>query len=206
MHYNNISEPVIRRMPKYYRQLKVLHAEGVDKISSATLAQQMGFSASQIRQDFNCFGGFGQQGYGYSVELLLREITNILALNKPYNAVIVGAGKIGHALANYNGFEEERFYVKALFDIDPKLIGTVQNEKHIYDVNELESYIKENDITLGIITARRGSAQKIADRMVDAGIKAIWNFAPIDVIAKVPVENAHLSDALYVLTFRMNNE
>lgn len=206
MHFNNVSEPVIRRMPKYYRQLKILHAEGVDKVSSATLAQLMGFSASQIRQDFNCFGGFGQQGYGYSVELLLNEITNILALNKPYDAVIVGAGKIGHALANYNGFEEEKIYVKALFDIDPKIIGTVQNQKPIYDVRELESYIKEHEIALGIITVNRNSAQEVADRMVNAGIKAIWNFAPIDVVAKVPVENAHLSDDLYVLTYRMNND
>lgn len=188
------------------RQLKILHAEGVDKVSSATLAQLMGFSASQIRQDFNCFGGFGQQGYGYSVELLLNEITNILALNKSYDAVIVGAGKIGHALANYNGFEEEKIYVKALFDIDPKIIGTVQNQKPIYDVRELESYIKEHEIALGIITVNRNSAQEVADRMVNAGIKAIWNFAPIDVVAKVPVENAHLSDDLYVLTYRMNND
>ena len=205
MEVRRVSEAVIRRMPKYYRQLTVLRDQGMERISSGRLAQMMRLNASQVRQDFNCFGGFCQQGYGYNVNTLLAEIKNILAITHPYNAIIVGAGNIGTALANFDGFEQEGFIIKALFDVKEELLGTEIDGKPVYHIDELERYVQENNITIGVIAARRSVAQGIADRMVASGIKGIWNFAPMDVTATVPVENIHMTDSLICLMYKMHH-
>jgi len=203
MEFRRVSEAVIRRMPKYYRQLQVLQAQGVERISSGKLAQMMRLNASQVRQDFNCFGGFGQQGYGYNVNTLLGEIKNILALNQTHKAVVAGAGNIGRALASFDHFEQHGFGITALFDINDELVGTEVNGKPVLNISKLEEYVKENNITVGIIAARRSVAQELADRMVNAGIKGICNFAPTDVTASVPVENIHMTDSLICLAYKM---
>lgn len=204
MKERKVSEAVIRRLPRYYRQLELLNAENVERISSSELAQQMGLNPSQVRQDLNCFGGFGQQGYGYPVQNLHKEIASILGLTRNYRLVIVGAGNIGQALAKYEGFAQKGFEVIALFDVDEALIGQTINEKPILPVEQLSDFIKENNVDIGIITARRRSAQEIADIMVSAGIRAIWNFVPMDVTASVPIENIQLSDSMFVLSYRLN--
>lgn len=205
MEFRRVSEAVVRRMPKYYRQLLVLQKQGVERISSGKLAQLMRLNASQVRQDFNCFGGFGQQGYGYNVSVLLKEIKNILAINRPYKAIVVGAGNIGSALAGFEGFEREEISVTALFDVREELIGAEISGKPVYGMDKLEEYVQQNDVSIGIIAARRSAAQQIADRMAAAGIKGIWNFAPVDVTADVPVENIHMTDSLICLMYRMQH-
>ncbi len=205
MEVRKVSEAVIRRLPKYYRHLLILQKTGVERISSGKLAQQMRLNASQVRQDFNCFGGFGQQGYGYNVSTLLSEIKNILSLNQPYKAVVVGAGNIGTALANFEGFERDSIAIEALFDIDPARIGTTINGKPVLHTDELEAYIKKNGISIGIIAARRSAAQDIANRMQAAGVRGIWNFAPMDLAElEVPVEDLHMTDSLLCLCYKMN--
>ena len=203
MEFRRVSEAVIRRMPRYYRQLQVLQAQGVERISSGKLAQMMRLNASQVRQDFNCFGGFGQQGYGYNVNTLLNEIKNILALNQNHKAVVAGAGNIGRALASFDNFEQHGFGITALFDVNDELVGTEVNGKPVLHISKLEEYVKENNIAVGIITARRSAAQELADRMVQAGVKGIWNFAPTDVTASGPVENIHMTDSLICLAYKM---
>ncbi|MBQ3108642.1 MAG: redox-sensing transcriptional repressor Rex [Clostridia bacterium] len=200
-----VSEAVIRRLPRYYRYLVQLDQQGTERISSSELSSIMRLNASQIRQDFNCFGGFGQQGYGYQVKSLLQEISAILTLDRHHAAIIVGAGNIGQALMCFEGFERQGFDFKALFDINPDLVGKEIRGRKVLHVDQLEEYIRENEIEIGVIAARRSAAQELADRMVNAGIKGIWNFAPIDVCSSVPVENVHLSDSLFVLAFKLGN-
>lgn len=201
-----VSEAVIRRLPRYFRHLTMLEKQGVERISSEKLAKQMDLNASQVRQDFNCFGGFGQQGYGYNTASLLNEIRSILALDKRHTMVIAGAGNIGRALTNFAGFKEAGFEVLALFDVDEKLVGTESNGKPILDMSELDGYIKENDVDIGVIAARRSAAQEIADRMVSAGVRGIWNFVPIDLKTDVPIENVHLSDSISALSYKIKHE
>ncbi|MCE5234630.1 MAG: redox-sensing transcriptional repressor Rex [Clostridiaceae bacterium] len=203
MQTERVSEAVIRRLPRYYRHLLQLKANGVERISSGSLAQQMRLNASQVRQDFNCFGGFGQQGYGYRVDTLLMEIKNILSLNGRHKVVIVGAGNIGQALAHFEGFEKDGFAVTALFDIDERLVGRDINGKPVLHIDELEGYIRENGADIGVIAARRSAAQEIADRMAAAGVAGIWNFAPVDVVAPVPVEQVHMSDSIICLSYKI---
>jgi len=206
MEVRKVSEAVIRRLPKYYRQLLLLQQAGVERISSSKLAQQMHLNASQVRQDFNCFGGFGQQGYGYNVSTLLQEIKNILFLNQPYKAIVVGAGNIGTALAHFEGFERDDIAIEALFDIKPELVGKTINGKPVLHTNDLERFIKEKDIAIGIIAARRSTAQGVAERMQAAGIRGIWNFAPMDLVnTEVAVENLHMTDSLLCLCYKMNH-
>ena len=205
MKKQKVSDAVIHRLPRYYRYLDELHNKGVVRISSNSLGQKMDITASQIRQDLSCFGEFGQQGYGYNVNTLLAEIKNILAITHPYNAIIVGAGNIGTALANFDGFEQEGFIINALFDVKEELLGTEIDGKPVYHIDEMERYVQENNITIGVIAARRSVAQGIADRMVASGIKGIWNFAPMDVTATVPVENIHMTDSLICLMYKMHH-
>lgn len=202
---NKASLPVIKRLPKYYRYLSNLQADGRDKISSSELARMMGTTASQVRQDFNCFGGFGQQGYGYNVRTLLSEIKSILALDREHSVVIVGAGNIGHALTNFEGFASAGFKVLALFDVNPELVGKEIKGRPVYASSELEDFIRTHDVDIGVIAARRSAAQGIADRMVQAGIKGIWNFVPIDLVAAVPIENVHLNDSLSELSYKIEH-
>src|SRR5665648_1269634 len=175
-----ISNAVIKRLPRYRRYLNELQRKGVNKISSGELSVLIGYTASQIRQDLNNFGGFGQQGYGYNVEDLQRELGKILGLNNKYNAVVVGAGNLGQAIANYKGFEDAGFKVLSLFDRNPRVIGLKIRDIEIRDMETIEDFIKEHNVEIGIITTPKESAQEVADIYVKAGIKGIWNFAPTD--------------------------
>ncbi len=200
-----ISEAVVRRLPKYYRYLSDLDALGVERISSSAMSKGMSLNASQIRRDLNCFGGFGQQGYGYSVKSLKQEIMHILGIDKAYHVVIIGSGNIGQALAFYKNFALEGYIIKAIFDVDSNRIGKKINNIEVLSMNDLETYLKTENIHIGILATPKGAAQDVADILIKGGVTGIWNFAPIDV--KVPdnayVENVHLSDGLYVLSYYM---
>jgi len=201
----NISMAVIRRLPKYHRYLGDLLDKDVQRISSKELSDIIGFTASQIRQDLNNFGGFGQQGYGYNVEALHKEIGNILGLNKIYNAVLIGAGNLGQAIANYAGFRKSGFEIKALFDANPRMIGLNIRDFEVLDSENLETFIEDNNIDIAILCIPKNGAQDIVDRLVKSGIKGIWNFAPIDL--EVPngviVENVNLTESLFTLSYLM---
>ena len=158
MGFKRVSEAVIRRLPRYYRHLTMLETQGVERISSERLARQMNLNASQVRQDFNCFGGFGQQGYGYNVSNLTGEIKRIMGIDRKHTIIIVGAGNIGHALTNFPGFAETGFEVKALFDVNEDLIGTEIKGHPVLDVKDMDEYIRENQIDIGVIAARRSAA------------------------------------------------
>ena len=200
-----ISSAVIKRLPRYYRYLSELLDEGMDRISSQELSVKMNVTASQIRQDFNNFGGFGQQGYGYNVKHLHTEIGKILGLDQDYNMIIIGAGNLGQAIANYANFEKRGFIIKGMFDINPRLIGLVVRGIEIRGVDDLEQFIKDNDVQMAALTIPKTKAPEIADRLVNAGIKAIWNFAHVDlnVPDDVVVENVHLSESLMRLSYRV---
>lgn len=204
---NNVSMAVVRRLPKYYRYLSELLSKDISKISSSELSKLTGFTASQIRQDLNNFGGFGQQGYGYNVRELQSQLGKILGLNRTCNAVIIGAGNLGQAIGNYNGLEEAGLKLLTFFDKSPKMIGLRIGDLEIKDVSTLETYIKENNVEVGIITTPTESAQIVADIMVKGGIKGIWNFAEADL--KVPdsvmVENVHLNESLFTLSYLIEN-
>ena len=209
MYMNNndkISPAVIRRLPKYYRYLGELNKMGLNKTSSRELSEMTGFSASQIRQDLNNFGGFGQQGFGYDVENLRNEIARILGLDKKYKLIIIGAGNIGQAIANYTGFYEADYEVVALFDKNPKLIGMSMRNALIKDIDELEEFLKAETIDIAVICTPKSVSQQVAEQLVQCGIKAIWNFAPKDLRMPddVHVENVHLNESLFSLTYYYN--
>ncbi len=202
-----VSMAVVRRLPKYYRYLGDLLKKDIKKISSKQLSQLTGFTASQIRQDLNNFGGFGQQGYGYSVSDLHSQLGKILGLNRPYRAIIVGAGNLGQAIGNYGGLSEAGLNLLSFFDKSSKMIGLSIGDVEIRNVKALSSFIKEHDIEVGIITTPTESAQSVADIMVESGINGIWNFAEADL--KVPdnvmIENVHLNESLFTLSYLMEN-
>src|SRR5690606_1165722 len=166
---NKISEAVIRRMPKYYRYLKEMEETGIKRISSRELSKKMGLTASQIRQDFNCFGGFGQQGYGYNVDELYEEIQKILGLDREYNMIVIGAGNLGQALANYNGFEQEGFKIRALFDINPRLVGISIRGIPILDIDQIENFLSKYEVHIAAICTPKKTAQEIVDKLVECG-------------------------------------
>jgi redox-sensing transcriptional repressor len=203
----NISMAVIKRLPKYHRYLSDLMKNDVDRISSKELGEKIGFTASQIRQDLNCFGDFGQQGYGYNVSELYSQICNILGLTKLYRTVLIGAGNIGQAIANYTRFDKLGFGMKAIFDINPKLIGIKIRDIEISDIDYLADYLKENAVDIGIICVPSNNAQKVCNILVENGVKGIWNFAPVDLVVPedVRVENVHLSDSLLTLSCLLND-
>ena len=205
MSNKNISMAVIRRLPKYHSYLSDLLDKDVQRISSKELSDIIGFTASQIRQDLNNFGGFGQQGYGYNVEALHNEIGNILGLNKVYNAVLIGAGNLGQAIANYSGFRKAGFEIKALFDANPRMIGLKIRDFEVLDSENIETFVEEKNIDIAILCIPKNGAQDVVDRLVNAGIKGIWNFAPIDL--EVPngviVENVNLTESLFTLSYLM---
>lgn len=203
---SKISNAVIKRLPRYRRYLNELRRKGVDKISSRELSDLIGYTASQIRQDLNNFGGFGQQGYGYNVEALYNEISSILGLDKEYKMVIVGAGNLGQAIANHTYYYKAGFVVSSLFEVNPKLVGIKINDINVRDYEELVQYIEENSIDIGIICTTKDAAQEVADKMSFAGVRGIWNFAPVDleVPDSVAVENVHLSDGLHSLAYHIN--
>lgn len=204
----NISMAVIRRLPKYYRYLGDLLDNDVQRISSKELSEIIGFTASQIRQDLNNFGGFGQQGYGYNIEALHTEIGKILGLDRPYNAILIGAGNLGQAIANYSGFRKAGFEIKGLFDANPKIIGLKIREFEILDSDKIEDFVKENKIDIGILCVPKNGAQELADRLVACGIKGLWNFAPMDlnVPEDIIVENVNLTESLFTLSYLMKED
>jgi redox-sensing transcriptional repressor len=201
---SRVSDAVVRRLPKYYRRLSALAREGVTRISSRELSALMNVTASQIRQDFSCFGGFGQQGYGYNVQTLLGNIAGILGLTRRYAVVVVGAGNIGQALAGYAGFSAEGYDVTALFDTDPALIGRRFGGAEVLPADTLEAYLAEHPADIGVVAVPEGAAEQVAARLIASGVRALWNFAPVDIVQPgAAVENAHLTDGLMALTYRL---
>ncbi len=200
-----ISIAVIRRLPRYYRYLSDLLAAGVRRISSKELSQKMDVTASQIRQDLNCFGGFGQQGYGYNVESLFNEIGKILGVKRKFNVIIIGAGNMGQALANYTNFEKRGFRLTGIFDNNPSIIGRKIRNITIRNINEIEEFMRQDPADIAILTVPYEYTREVADRVAKLGVKGIWNFSPMDL--KLPynvvIENVHLSDSLMVLGYRL---
>lgn len=199
-----ISKAVIARLPRYYRYLQDLLEEGTERISSNELSKRMQVTASQIRQDLNNFGGFGQQGYGYNVQYLFEEIGKILGLDREHNIIIVGAGNLGQALANYVEFEKKGLMIKGIFDVNPRLIGNTVRGIEIRMIDEVEAFIRDNKIEIAALTVPKSKAEDMAKLLVTYGIKGIWNFANIDLhtIENVVVENVHLSESLMKLSYR----
>ncbi|MDE7403895.1 MAG: redox-sensing transcriptional repressor Rex [Lachnospiraceae bacterium] len=206
MDNKEISQAVIGRLPRYFRYLGELKDEGIERISSQELSDIMKVTASQIRQDFNNFGGFGQQGYGYKVEYLYEEIGRILGLEKTHNLIIIGAGNLGQALANYMNFERRGFLFRGIFDQNPELYGKKIRNMEVRPMEEMESFVKQNEIDIAVLTIPKTGAVKVAERLVDNGIKGIWNFAHVDlnVPKEIQVENVHLSDSLMKLAYNIN--
>lgn len=201
-----ISQAVIRRMPRYYRYLGELLEEGVERISSNDLSNRMSVTASQIRQDLNNFGGFGQQGYGYNVQFLYDEIGKILGLNQTHNIIVLGAGNLGQAITNYVKFERLGFYIIALFDVNPQFKGQRIRGIPIYMMEELDVFCRDNRVDIAALTLPKAKADAAAEHLVDLGIHAIWNFAHVDLNvkdSKVVVENVHLSDSLMQLSYNI---
>lgn len=202
----NVSKAVVNRLPRYYRTLRELADQGIGRISSKELASQMDLTASQIRQDLSCFGGFGQQGYGYNVEYLFEEIGKILGLNTIQNMIIIGAGNLGQALANYD-FDRIGFRVIGIFDANPRLEGLAVHGIEIKMVDELEEFIKTHEIHVATLTVPKKNARTIASQLEEWGICAIWNFAPTDlhVSDDVCVKNVHLDESLMTLSYNFRN-
>ena len=202
-----ISAAVIKRLPRYYRYLSELLDNGIERISSGELSKQMKVTASQIRQDFNNFGGFGQQGYGYNVPYLKNEIGKILGLDRDYHVIILGAGNLGHALANYAGFEKRGFVESAVFDVSPDKIGKKIGHTMVYDMKDLEGYVKGHTVDIAALTLPKSIAPAVAKQLVQYGVSAFWNFAATDLNlpGNIAVENVHLAESLMRLSYNISN-
>lgn len=206
---DNISMSVVRRLPRYYRFLSEIQAEGVMRISSKELADKMKLTASQVRQDFNCFGGFGQQGYGYSVEQLRNEIEIILGLQEPKKAILVGAGNLGRAVASHMAFEPKGINLIGIFDRNEKLIGTRLRDVTISDMKQLELFCSKTRPNLAILCVPKDSAQELSKRLYALGLRYYWNFSHYDLTSDyhdVVVENVHMSDSLMTLCYRISDD
>jgi len=201
-----ISQAVIRRMPRYYRYLEELLNENIERISSGDLSKRMNVTASQIRQDLNNFGGFGQQGYGYNVQYLHDEIGKILGLNRQHNLILVGSGNLGQAIANYVHFSKMNFDMVGLFDSNPDLKGKKVGPLSVMHMNELPEFLKTHEVDIAVLTIPKENAVSVCNELVSLGIKGIWNFAHVDlpVPEDVKVENVHLSDSLMQLSYQMS--
>lgn len=206
MEDRGISQAVIRRLPRYYRYLGELLEGGVERISSNDLSKRMKVTASQIRQDLNNFGGFGQQGYGYNVKYLYTEIGKILGLEEDHNIIIIGAGNLGQALTNYAAFEKRGFILKGIFDVNPRLEGVTIRGVPIRMMDELRSFVANNEVDIAALTIPKDKAVEVADMLVENGVRAIWNFAHIDLNLpdNVIVENVHLSESLMQLSYNIS--
>ena len=205
---DSISMSVIRRLPRYYRFLSELNDQNIDKISSTKLAQIMNVTASQVRQDLNCFGGFGQQGYGYSVSQLKEEIKNILGLNNDYKAILIGAGNLGKAVAMHMNFEKLGFELIACFDNNEQKVGSKLNGITVKNESELDDFCNKNHIDTAFLCIPHVCVENVLDKLYSHGIKNYWNFSHYDINARyndTMVENVHLSDSLMTLCYRMNN-
>lgn len=203
MDAKEISKAVIKRLPRYYRYLGELMEEKVERISSNDLSKKMHVTASQIRQDLNNFGGFGQQGYGYNTKALKEQVDKILGIDRSYKSIVIGAGRLGQAIARYNGFRDSGFNVTSLFDIKDD-IEDISGIK-VRNMKDLEKYIKDEKVDVAIITVPKESLEDVANRVIDAGVKGIWNFAPYDLKGPqgVIVENIRLNDSLLTLSYFM---
>ena len=208
MEEHEISKAVVKRLPRYYRYLGDLLEAKVERISSNELSDMMHVTASQIRQDLNNFGGFGQQGYGYNVKYLYNEIGKILGLDQTYRMIIIGAGNLGQALANYVKFEKRGFWIKGIFDVNPRLKGMTVRGIEIRMTDELPQFIRDNQIQIAALTLPKAGAEAVAPILVDNGVRAIWNFAHTDlnVPKDVVVENVHLSESLMQLSYNLNHQ
>ena len=202
-----ISIQVIKRLPRYYRFLTELENSGVDKISSTKLAEIMSSTASQVRQDLNCFGGFGQQGYGYSVSSLREKIGAILGLDRKHRTILLGAGNLGRAIATHLNFDSLGFQLTAIFEKDKKLIGTMLRGIRVISDSEIEDYVRNNEVDTAFLTLPKDSVEALIDKLYALGIRNFWNFSHFDIARKYPdavVENVHLSDSLMTLCYRIN--
>ena len=205
-HRQEVSKAVIQRLPRYYRNICELKAEGAQRISSRALAERMGLTASQIRQDFNCFGGFGQQGYGYNIEKLQEELGAILGLRAGRTAILLGVGNLGRALLNNFNFSASGFELLCAFDANPDLIGRSFGGPEVKAAGERDAYIAEHHTAVAVLTIPRGNAPAIARDLVERGVRGLWNFTGEDLHLEglgVPVENVHLSDSLMTLCQRV---
>ena len=200
-----VSQTVIRRLPRYFRYLRELIRQGKTRISSGELSDMMGVTASQIRQDLNCFGGFGQQGYGYNVNYLYTRICDLLGVGAGIRAVIVGAGDLGRALVRAPMFEKRGVDIVAMFDVDPQLIGRSVGGVSIRNVSELESFCEKNFVDMAVLTLPKEHAEEVATRLIACGVRGLWNFTSkeIDTDGDVVVENVHLGDSLMILNYQI---
>ncbi|MBM6851453.1 redox-sensing transcriptional repressor Rex [Oscillibacter valericigenes] len=208
MKKENISDAVIRRLPRYYRHLNELCSRGVVRISSHSLGQEMSITASQIRQDFSCFGEFGQQGYGYNVEELKAEIGHILGVDNDHHLIMIGVGNLGHALLQNFPFSQCGFTVDAAFDVSPAVIGTAVNGVPICSMSELDTFIQSHSVDVVVLTIPQTVAQDTADHLISLGVKGFWNFTNIELSSQVPdvqFENIHFADSLLTLSYRIAN-
>ena len=206
---SNISDSVIKRLPRYYRFLGELKASGMTRISSRELSERMGLTASQIRQDLNCFGGFGQQGYGYNIELLQSEIARILGIDAPKNAILIGVGNLGKAITMHIGFETKGFRLIGLFDCKESLIGQMIKNLPVRNITTLDEFCRENLPEAAFLCIPKKAAVQVSDQLVRLGIKGFWNFSHYDLALKYPeikVENVHFGDSLMTLSYRLHNE
>ena len=203
-----VSDAVIRRLPTYYRHLRELEEEGIVQISSQELGERMQLTPSQIRQDINSFGGFGRQGYGYPVQELREHIRRVMGMDREHRMVILGAGRIGRALADYPSFAREGFTTVAMFDVDPVRFRSGEEGIPVYPAEELEKRMPGLAAAIAVLALPAEAAQETLDRLYDLGIRAIWNFAPVDLAypQDMVVVNVHLSDSLQILSYRMANQ
>lgn len=204
----NISMSVIRRLPRYYRFLKHLRSKGVVRISSTELSAKLGLTASQIRQDLNCFGGFGQQGYGYMVDQLCEEIAHILGLSNGYKTILLGAGNLGQAIASHMSFEDDGFNLIGIFDSAPQKIGKTVNGLTVQDIASLEEFCQADMPSMVVLCVPREASAVLVERLYNIGVRNFWNFSHYDIIMKYPdalVENVHLSDSLMTLCYKISN-
>lgn len=207
MNEKKVPEVVVKRLPRYYRYLDDLLKNKVYRISSAELSKKMNVTASQIRQDFNYFGGFGQQGFGYSVQMLHNEIGEILGLNKGLKTILVGAGNLGKALANHAKFEKRGFHMIGAFDVSPEIVGKKIKDITIMDYSEMEVFVKENNPDIAILTVSQKNVKEVVKHLEEIGIKAVWNFSYTEFESdKMIIENVHLSDSIMMLSYKLHNE
>lgn len=204
----SIPQGVVTRLPIYFRYLSELEATGIERVSSAQLGEALDFTAAQIRSDLSYFGSFGQQGYGYNVKDLLGQVKQILGLDKSYSLALIGAGNLGKAIASYDWFRAQGFEIKAIFDVDPLLVGNHLGGCVIRPFADLPEYLRKNPIDIAVLAIPKETSQEICDKVVEGGVRCIWNFAPsqLNVPEDVIVENIHLADSLLCLVFRLNEQ
>ena len=206
MKKQNVSDAVIRRLPRYYRYLDDLHMKGIVRISSSTLGEKMGITASQIRQDLSCFGEFGQQGYGYNVEELRAEIGHILGVDERHRIIVVGAGNLGRALMQNFHFKDAGFLLEAAFDVSPALVGSQIAGVPVLDMSELERFVPAHRPDVAVLTVPQSAAQPTADRLIDLGVRGFWTFTNVELtsgISSVRFEDVHFADSLLTLSYRI---